>query len=349
MPKQRTCKRIFTNCSYCNNPLEVALHSHKKDHKHFFCNRECYHEYLRENGRNKPAWNKISKADLQNELLRLNDILDRVPTLEDLKEHGKYCEDPFRSTFGTWNHALISVGLVPSKIGTKIPKEEALRDLKRVADIVGKQPTCDDYKKYGKYTVSRFSYHFGGFVYALQELGYPPFIKPDWDVNSINEADGHWLAGLVDGEGCFVVSRYNRERGSHSFACSFTIGFREDDWKTLIEIKRILDLDEKLNFREQRYVKNGKPFCNLHVDDTVSLYYKIVPTFDKFKLRSKKAKDFELWKEAVKIKFDKLASGRVQKRYIPREEERLNTIYKKCREVKQYKKPSIPKHILNLQ
>ncbi len=48
---------------------------------------------------------------------------------------------------------------------------------------------------------------------------------------------GNWLAGFIDGEGCFFVRKSNRSRGYIEWQVSFTIRLRRDDEEILIECK----------------------------------------------------------------------------------------------------------------
>lgn len=46
-----------------------------------------------------------------------------------------------------------------------------------------------------------------------------------------------WFSGLVDGEGCFYISKVG-----HNFAFNFTIGLHIDDIDMLLNVKKTLDL-----------------------------------------------------------------------------------------------------------
>lgn len=62
-------------------------------------------------------------------------------------------------------------------------------------------------------------------------------------VDRIDPAFGHWLAGFVDGEGCFYIGRIcNRKKGVEyvNYRCAFTISLRDDDHAVLHEIRDTL-------------------------------------------------------------------------------------------------------------
>lgn len=94
---------------------------------------------------------------------------------------------------------------------------------------------------------------------------------------------GNYIAGFVDGEGCFYLN-YRREikrtrKGQpqyYRWTPYFAISMRKDDRNILELIKDTL--------------KCGKIF-NL----------KIVPFFRRYSLRAKKRMDFDLWAQAVEI------------------------------------------------
>lgn len=52
----------------------------------------------------------LSRTELQTELERLMDELDRTPRKRDMIEHGEYSPEPDRRRFGSWNAALQSIG-----------------------------------------------------------------------------------------------------------------------------------------------------------------------------------------------------------------------------------------------
>ncbi len=52
----------------------------------------------------------LSRTELQTELKRLMDELDRTPRKRDMIGYGEYSPEPYRRRFGSWNAALQSVG-----------------------------------------------------------------------------------------------------------------------------------------------------------------------------------------------------------------------------------------------
>jgi hypothetical protein len=104
----------------------------------------------------------------------------------------------------------------------------------------------------------------------------------------------------VDGEGCFALKfrrdiRRERKRTPIYFYwdIEFAILLREDDSDILTKIQ------DTLKCGKISHAKRG--FARYAVSSVLDLSDKIVPFFEKYTLRAKKAKDFALWKEAVKI------------------------------------------------
>jgi hypothetical protein len=102
---------------------------------------------------------------------------------------------------------------------------------------------------------------------------------------------GHWLAGFVDGEGSFEI----QAKGRGGYFCRFVIGLRADDLPVLEEIQRVtglgrIDLD--------RSNARAHPAARWKVCRKADLA-ELVRYFERFPLRAKKRRDFELWREAV--------------------------------------------------
>ena len=127
----------------------------------------------------------------------------------------------------------------------------------------------------------------------------------DWQYNlSIEKLPGDYIAGFVDGEGCFAL-KFRRdvrhERGKRSgikpvyfyWDIEFVIMLRGDDKEILEKIKNTLSCGN--------LSKNKRGMVRYAVTNINDLSDKIVPFFEKYKLHAKKRFNFELWKEAVEI------------------------------------------------
>jgi hypothetical protein len=119
------------------------------------------------------------------------------------------------------------------------------------------------------------------------------------------DAFGNWLSGLADGEGCFFIGSY-KNKGFWEPSCHFMINLRNDDLNIVNLIHSFLDCG---NVRVNRFPvgpsvhKNTKPQAKFTVSAISDLHGKIIPHFEKYSLRSKKARDFIIWKEAVGLMY----------------------------------------------
>ena len=106
---------------------------------------------------------------------------------------------------------------------------------------------------------------------------------------------GHWLAGFIDAEGCFGVKKVRR--GAY-YGCRFSLKLRDDDIPILNLIRTQTGIG---NIRSEiKRSGNSKP-CAIWSVDTKEDCPKLVTFLDQHPMRAKKAKDFAIWKEAVKI------------------------------------------------
>lgn len=112
---------------------------------------------------------------------------------------------------------------------------------------------------------------------------------------------GHWLAGFIDGEGCFFISRYERRNGP-GFCPAFLLRLRADDRAILEEIVRTTGIG-KLTWERR---ESGSP--STRPNTSPALGWRVVAKadiralieiLDRHPLRSKKARDYAIWREAV--------------------------------------------------
>ncbi|MDO8650553.1 MAG: LAGLIDADG family homing endonuclease [Candidatus Berkelbacteria bacterium] len=116
----------------------------------------------------------------------------------------------------------------------------------------------------------------------------------------LGKLPGDYVAGFVDGEGCFYLTyrsdtRHNRPGSPKYFRWTpyFAILLREDDLPILEEIRNSLDCG-------RIYHMNGGQ-VSYAIQNLNDLYEKVVPFFTENRLRAKKRIDFELWCQALRI------------------------------------------------
>lgn len=117
---------------------------------------------------------------------------------------------------------------------------------------------------------------------------------------------GDYVAGFVDGEGCFYLN-YRKEtkrnrKGSPSYyrwTPYFAITIREDDIEILKKIKNTLKCGKIYKLKRSPKQSSAQAWYGVqNIDD---IFEKIVPFFNQYHLRAKKKNDFKLWSRAVEI------------------------------------------------
>ena len=110
----------------------------------------------------------------------------------------------------------------------------------------------------------------------------------------------NWLAGFVDGEGCFFINMNVRKSNKRIYlACWFIITLRADDSSILRKIQKVLGFGT-LTPKSRPKGSKDKPTLEFRVTKKEDCS-KLVELFSQFPLRAKKSRDFKLWAKAVKI------------------------------------------------
>jgi len=202
-----------------------------------------------------------------------------------------------KRVFGSWHAALAEAG-VPTVREPRWTAERIVAAIQRwTTEHDGSPPQYVAWDRAGTgrhefpstHTVKRV---FGSWHAALAEAGVPPVRAERW--RTLDAAFGHWLAGLVDGEGCFTVTR--RHSGA-AFSPRFTMRLRDDDSAILDDIQLRLGLG---SIHRAAGHGNSMPCCVWDVQsgpDTEEL----AEVLDRYPLRSKKAADYAIWRKAVEL------------------------------------------------
>lgn len=113
-------------------------------------------------------------------------------------------------------------------------------------------------------------------------------------LDSIDPGFGYWLSGFVDGEGCFSIHHQKR---TDSCMAALTIALRDDDAAILYEIRDALGLG-LIYHNKPRQVGPSKPQVRWDVHRKADVL-QLVALFDRYPLRAKKKRDYEIWRRAV--------------------------------------------------
>lgn len=134
---------------------------------------------------------------------------------------------------------------------------------------------------------------------------------------------GDYIAGFVDGEGCFSLRLHKDVKKNRSgtpvyyfWKPEFCIVLRIDDKSILEQILASLNCGR---------ITVTKRFVRYSVQDTRDLITKIIPFFEKFPLRAKKKNDYILWVEAIKIIYYNLGNK------VARDVKENNEVFQKLR------------------
>lgn len=104
---------------------------------------------------------------------------------------------------------------------------------------------------------------------------------------------GHWLAGLIAGEGCF---RIHRAKSGQHYACAFRLKLRDDDGPILREIRRKLGFGHVVPMRG--YSRNANPLLAWDCESKADCV-RLVNVLDRFPLRARKRRDYRIWRKAA--------------------------------------------------
>lgn len=104
---------------------------------------------------------------------------------------------------------------------------------------------------------------------------------------------GNWLAGFIDGEGCFHIHKVRR--GAY-YSCRFTLKVRDDDIKVMKDVVRITGIGY---LRLDRARPVGANPCVIWTIISKKECRALVRLLKQYPLRAKKKRDFDIWKEAV--------------------------------------------------
>jgi hypothetical protein len=146
----------------------------------------------------------------------------------------------------------------------------------------------------------------------------------------VDPAFGYWFAGLVDGEGCFVISRRRRTGSRRSnFGCEFIIQLRLDDLPVLLECQ------ERLGGKI-RHVRNARgnshPIARWVIQKKADCR-QLCDVLETYELKSKKRRDFLIWSRAVDAQ-SSMQSG------TPSDFSEMEALYRELRAVRGYVEPA---------
>lgn len=114
--------------------------------------------------------NRVSDAQLLDEIERLHDELGQVPTKDDMNEFGKHSSSTYIDRFGGFREGVREAGFSPQPRHSrpKYSREELIEELHRLADVVDRVPSMKEMRERGRYSDSVYEYRFGTWGRALE-------------------------------------------------------------------------------------------------------------------------------------------------------------------------------------
>lgn len=245
------------------------------------------------------------------DLQRVAKILGHTPLVTEYERLGAINPITARHRFGTWKAVLKAANLEPTSEHRNFWTDEDLEnELKRLERELGHKPSYREVKEFSIVSPDTF----------MRRMGQDNFTDPtetnsaEWNLDTISVEDGMWIAGFTNGDGCFTV-----RIGS---VC-FSISQRSDSIDVIQFVANILGVPDRVyvSSNKSRRAKGQKvgDECHLSVNNRWLLKKHIIPFFNRFPLKGRKANDFKIFETAVLFLCDRDTNGRHRKRFTPSE------------------------------
>lgn len=255
----------------------------------------------------------VPTEDLLDDIKVIAQNLGRTPLITEYNNLGKYSTGLARNRFGSWSATLKAANLELGPEHRHYRSDSEIEiELKRVEGLVGHLPSWSELKKYSTISPDVFAYRLGKSNFT--DPRNPP-LSPDWKIENIKPEDGYWIAGIITGEGSFTVSMGTVE---------FRIGLRADDIAILEYVQQVMDLPQLIGrYSNAKRRLNGQKVgdeARMSISNRWVNKLRVIPFFDRFSLRGRKAAEFQVFKRAVWFLCQRDDEGRFRRRFT--EEER---------------------------
>lgn len=141
----------------------------------------------------------------------------------------------------------------------------------------------------------------------------------------IDDAFGHWLAGFIDGEGCFRI--HSQKRGRY-LTPAFHLKLRADDRPILEEIARRVGAGRLYDMPAHGTSRPGTVWrCQSQADCRA-----LAAVLDRYPLRAKKAREYAVWREAL----DHHAATTIGTRWRPRDNSTMAEFKRRIEELRDF-------------
>jgi len=165
---------------------------------------------------------KVTKKQIKEDIKRVESIVGRSPTTRQYKRLGQYSKSVYTDHFGSWNEAKEAVGLEPNKGRGQISEEALIKDIKTVAEKMGRPPTTAEHIEHGQYSETAKRNRFGTHQNAIEAAGFdyddvPKTGRANKQVSKQDIIDE--LQRVAEIEGAPPVSRSDNVRISSTTIC----------------------------------------------------------------------------------------------------------------------------------
>jgi len=125
---------------------------------------------LEEMGLEPPERENVSKEEVIEDIRGVAETLGETPTRAEYQEHGEYSRKTPEDKFGSWQDAVEAAGLEP-RYHSGVSREDAVEELRRLGDELGRRPTQEDVDEYGRYGSWHFQINYD-WCELLEEAGF---------------------------------------------------------------------------------------------------------------------------------------------------------------------------------
>ncbi len=140
-----------------------------------------------------------------------------------------------------------------------------------------------------------------------------------------------WFAGFLDGEGCFFAQVYPHPSGSMPLTVRVEITLRQDDRPTLEHIQEQMGMGQVVDRKARKPTEGAQSIWQI----TGKKCFTALDKLDRCKLRSKKQRDYIIWREIVE-EYNLFVPGGKDARQ--KNQPHLTKVQKLCTELKEIRK-----------
>lgn len=118
---------------------------------------------------------KISDEELVEDLVRVKELVNKIPTQQDYYDYGKFSTTTYtnRKPWSKWTYQIFGIKTKAQESKRKTRREDLIENLLNLYNKLNRAPKKEDLKL-GKYGVSGYNREFGNFSNALIEVGLKP-------------------------------------------------------------------------------------------------------------------------------------------------------------------------------